>query len=160
MTKLFSGKQKMAANNEVVYEKLARPNYDFVEQYTIVDPKKVLNGGYELFAGCEKIPVVCEESKKTCCGFSACIEIPTNIVLGFLKALNNMPAEKIVDPKMRTLSIIHLSPEHRIVIGPSLDKPKAPILWAVDSKDKGDWVLNITPEKNRAIVNQLKIYTR
>ena len=158
--KLFGKKQTVEQNQKTTDGALPRPRYDFVEQYTIVDPKNVMNGGYELFSLCKNIPVVCEESPKTCCGFSSCIEMPTNIVLGFLETLKNMPTEKIADPKMRTLSIVHLSPEHRIVIGPSFDDSKKAILWSADSKKKGDWVFDITPDKNRAIVEQLKIHTR
>ena len=61
---------------------------------------------------------------------------------------------------MRTISIVHLSKDQRVVIGPDFDSPKTPVFWLVDSDEKGDWVMHVTPEKNRAIVEQLKIHTR
>ena len=160
--KLFSKKQPVAQQTEkpapVV---LPQPKYDFVEQYTIVDPKRVLNGGYELFYGCATIPVVCEESEVSPCWFRRCVQLPTRIVYGFLETLKHMPAEKITDPKMRTRSIVHLAKGCRVVIGPNFESPKNPIFWIVDKNDKTpDWFLYVTPEKNRAIVEQLKIHTR
>ena len=160
--KLFNKKQKVAEKADIPAPVvLPRPKYDFVEQYTIVDPKRVLNGGYELFSGCSTIPVVCEESEVSPCGFRRCIQLPTRIVYGFLETLKDMPAEKITDPKMRTISIVHLAKGCRIVIGPNFESPKNPIFWIVDKSDKKpDWFLYVTPEKNRAIVEQLKIHTR
>ena len=158
---LFNKKSSVEQNRDKQTNvALPRPWYNFVEQYTVVDPKKVLTGGYEYWQLCKNTPVVCEESQKTCGGFSSGIELPTKIVYGFLQTLKNKPAEEIANPKMRTLSIIHLSPEHRVVVGPCFDGTQKAILWAVDSKKKGDWVFDVTPEKNRAIVAQLKIHTR
>jgi len=158
--RLFHKKQAVASNaNKSAYAKLPRPKYDFVEQYTIVDPKRVL-GNYEFWQMCETIPVICEESPETSGGFRSGIQLPTNIVLGFLRLLNGMPAEKIADPKMRTISIIHLSKDQRVVIGPSPDPFKQLSFLTPDSVEQGEWVLHVTPATNRAIVEQLKIHTR
>ena len=159
MAKLFNKKVAPTAS-KTDYAPLPRPKYSFVEQYTIVDPKKVMNGGYRMWQLCKTVPVVCEESSVSSCGFLSGIEMPTDIVLGFLNALEKAPAETIVDPKMRTLSIIHLSKDQRVVVGPDLKNSKTPIFWAPDSKGKGDWVMYVTPEKNRAIVDALKLHTR
>ena len=157
--KVFGKKQEVAQKTQKpAFAPVERPKYDFVEQYTIVDPKRVLTD-YKLFSGCKNIPVVCEESTKTPCGFASAIELPTKIIVGFLEALEKAPAEKIADPKMRTISIIHLDKDQRVVVGPCLGAPKTPILWPVDSKEN-NWVLHVTPEKNRAIVDALKIHTR
>ena len=160
--KLFHKKQKAAPQAEKpTYVALPRPKYDFVEQYTIVDPKRVLNGGYELFAGCSTIPVVCEESGVSQCGFRQGIPLPTNIIFGLLMELKKRPVEQIADSKMRTISFVNLAKDCRIVIGPNFESPKQPVFWIVNSSGpKRDWVLHVTPEKNRAIVEQLKIYTR
>jgi len=141
---------------------LPRPKYDFVEQYTIIDPKRVLNGGYELWLLCEKVPVVCEESKISPCGFRASIELPTKVILGFLGDLKNAPAEKIADPKKRLLSIVHLNEKNRVYIFPNLKEPKNPWFVVENSDDESakGWSLYTTPEKSRAIVEQLKMYTR
>ena len=160
--KLFHKKQKAAPQAEKpTYVALPRPKYDFVEQYTIVDPKRVLNGGYNLWSLCEKVPVVCEESKVSPCGFHSCIELPTNIVMGFLQTLEAAKPETIAEPKMRTISIVKISDNHRIVIGPNFESPKTPVFWVVvEDAPKKDWILHMTPEKNRAIVDALKIHTR
>ena len=158
--KLFNRKSSVVQNdNKKTNVVLPRPKYDFVEQYTVIDPKRVLNGGYELFYGCNMIPVACEESKTSACGFNRAIMLPRNIIAGFLDALKQAPAETIDNPKMRTISIVHLSDNQRVVIGPRIDKPGTVIVWTVDSK-KHDWLFDITPEKNRAIVEAMKIHTR
>ena len=170
MAKLFDRlfKKKQAVTpaapkaGKSAYAPLPRPTYDFVEQYTIVDPKRVLNSGYELFSWCPTVPVVCEESRVSPTGFRAGIQLPTNIVMGFLQALEKAPARKIANPKMRTLSIIHLNEKCCICIFPDLKSPKQPILWVKndDNQEGIGWSLYVTPEKNRAIVEQLKKYTR
>ena len=163
--KLFGKKDAVAPvaqkSEKPAFAPVAKPKYDFVEQYTIVDPKKVLNGGYDLWQLCDTVPVVCEESTKSICGFSQGIMLPTRIVMGFLMELKNKPAEEIADPKMRTLSIVHISKNHRVVIGPNFESPKNPVFWLVASDAaKKDWIMYVTPEKNRAIVDALKIHTR
>ncbi len=163
--KLFKKKQQNVSTepkgDETTRPVLPRPKYDFVEQYTIIDPKKVLNGGYRMWELCEKVPVVCEESEVSPCGFRSCIELPTNIVMGFLCTLEAAESKTIEDPKMRTLSIVHMSDNHRIVIGPNFESPKTPVFWLVaEDAPKKDWILHVTPEKNRALVDALKIHTR
>ncbi len=140
---------------------LAKPKYDFVEQYTVIDPKKLLSGGYELWQMCENVPVACEEEGVPTTGFIRCKMLPTKIVMGFLCELQKKTSEEIEDPKMRTLSIVHISQNHRIVIEPNFESPKSPVFWLVaDDAPKKDWILHVTPEKNRAIVDALKIHTR
>ena len=160
MTSSFN-KNRVDAPKSQAFAALPRPKYDFVEQYTVIDPKKVMNGGYNLWALCEKVPVVCEESPVTSCGFRECVMLPTNIVMGFLQTLEAAKSETIAEPKMRTISIVHLSKNYRVVIGPNFESPKNPIFWLVaNDAPKKDWILHVTPEKNRAIVEQLKIHTR
>jgi hypothetical protein len=132
-----------------------------VERYTIINPKRVL-ANYNLFSDCKTIPVAIEtDDAKN--GFVECVKLPTNIVLRFLRALGDMPAEKIIDSKMRTMSIVYLSNTQRVVVFPNFDSPKEPHIWPVDSPSGShahDWLFDITPEKNRAIVEQMKIHTR
>jgi len=127
-----------------------------VEQYTVVDPKRVMTD-YSLFEYCANVPVACEDGAKSG-GLINCHMLPTTAVMGFLKALQRMPTEKIADPKMRTIAIVHLAQNRRVVIGPSLRTPKTPVICPVD--DDKDWFLYVTPEKNRAMVEQLKLHTR
>lgn len=161
--KLFGKKQPSASQNgkKPEFAPVPRPKYDFVEQYTIVDPKKIL-GGYEYWQLCEKVPVVCEESSKSICGFHRGIMLPTNIILGLLTELKEKPEQEIADPKKRTVSIVKLDAEHRIYILPNLESPKNPIFVVANDKDESarGWSLYMTPEKNRAIVDALKIHTR
>lgn len=140
-----------------------RPKYGFVEQYTIVDPKMVLNGGYEHWQLCENVPVVCEESPKSLCGFSGGVMLPTNVVMGLLMELTKKPAQDIENPKKRTVSIVRLDAKHRIYILPNLESPKHPVFVVENDDDEekaSGWSLYMTPEKNRAIVDVLKIHTR
>ena len=162
MIKLRNGLfRKKRDKKEATYTLPAKPKYDFVEQYTILDPKRVMNGGYNLFSECETIPVLCEEADVSPFGFRVCKRLPTNIVIGFLEDLNKASDEQIADPKMRTISMIHLSPDCRFIIGPNIASPKHPAYYILDENDQRyDWVLHVTPEKNRAIVEQMKIHTR
>ncbi len=156
VNKVFNAKPK-----QKTFEPVAKPKYDFVEQYTIVDPKKVFYGGYDSWVGCENIPVVCEEHYKTPNGVGYYAELPAKIVMGFLMELQRKSAAEIENPKMRTLSIIHISKHHRVIIGPNFYSPKFPVFWVItDDADRKDWVFYVTPEINRAIVDALKIHTR
>lgn len=163
--RLFHKKQLVVPKvDKSVYGALPHPKYDFVEQYTVVDPKYVLNGGYGLWSLCKTVPVVCEEGDKSTCDFYQSIRMPSKVVLGFLNDLKKAPAEKIADPKMRTLSIVHLDDKHRIYILPNLLVPRYPTLFIENDNDDDEsikgWSLYMTPEKNRAVVEQLKIHTR
>ena len=167
MAKLFDkvfGKKEVVTSSKVdkpVFSPIPRPKYDFVEQYTVIDPKKVLNGGYELWQFCDNVPVACEEGGVSPTGFIQCKMLPTKIMMGFLCELYKKPAKEIIDPKKRTISIVHISKDHRIVIGPNFESPKAPVFWLVaEDAAKKDWILHVSPEKNRAIVDALKIHTR
>ena len=161
--KIFNKKAKVQAEQKQQpvaksqFEPVQRPRYSFVEQYTIIDPKRVMNGGYDLWSWCRSIPVACEDGMKST-GFVNCKQIPTQIVWNFLKTLEKTPSEQIVDPKMRTLTIVNLSSDHRVVILPNFESPKNPYLWPVD--DDKDWILYVSPDKNRAIVDAIKIHTR
>ena len=161
--KMFGNKDagKSQGINKPVFSPIPRPKYDFVEQYTVIDPKKVFNGGYSLWELCENVPVACEESEVSPTGFISCKMLPTKIMMGFLEELYQKPANEIIDPKKRTISIVHISKNHSIVIGPNFESPKAPVFWLVaDDAPKKDWILHVTPEKNRALVDALKIHTR
>lgn len=158
--KLFKKRAVADGSNNRMGAVVPRPKYDFVEQYTIIDPKRVLID-YGVFSLCGKIPVACEESAVSSCGFRQCIELPTNLVFSFLMELKDAPAETIINPKMRTISMVHLTPDCMIFIKPNLQNPKMPTFYRINSKGpRQDWVLYVTPEKNRAIVEQLKIHTR
>ena len=167
MAKLFDklfGKKEVITSKKAdrpMFSPIPRPKYDFVEQYTVIDPKKVFNGGYSLWQLCENVPVACEESEVSPTGFIRCKMLPTNIVMGFLMELQRRPSEQIADPKMRTISIVHISKNHSFVIGPNFESPKAPVFWLVaDDAAKKEWILHVTPEKNRALIDALKIHTR
>ena len=159
--KMFGKKRPVQQpNKKTEYAPVPRPKYSFVEQYTIVDPKHVLMD-YSLFELCETIPVLCESPAPSGEVFPEGFRMRTDVVMGFLKTLEKMPAEKIADPKMRTLTIVHLSDAHRVVISPNFAEPKSVNFWLIDAdKNSKDWVLHVTPEKNRAIIDAVKIHTR
>ena len=155
---LFGKKQTKPAtktNETVCAEVIPQSKYDFVKQYTIVHPRLVLIN-YNLFGGCSYIPVAHEVRSKT--GFNHSVELPNHSViwtfLEDLSATNPMD----ISPKARTISV--LKKDNQIIyIIPNIKEPKTPVIFMPNAMEKG-WSLGLTPEINRAIVEQMKIHTR
>ncbi|MBR4475433.1 MAG: hypothetical protein IKP05_02010 [Alphaproteobacteria bacterium] len=138
----------------------AKSKYNFVETYTVVDPKNLLIN-YAMFSACDMVPVVCE-GYQSVGSYTAALRLPRDVVWGFLNDLTKLPAEITDEPENRTISIIHLTKDQRIVVMPDFNTIKGAVIWAIDNEKNGgpSWVCDITPEKNRAIVEQVKIHTR
>lgn len=131
-----------------------KPN--FVKQYTLVDPKKLMIN-YELFFNRNRIPVAYEErSRKE--AFHSTILLPASVFAKYLVDLYNAPSEITDDPKMRTISIITLNNGQKMYMIPDLQTQKDPTLY-LNLHDL-PMAFNVTPEINRAIAEQWKIYTR
>ena len=135
--------------------------FDFMEHYTFIDPRKVMID-YDLFSLCSEVPVACETNEDISSGFQTATPIPTKIALDFIHMLKATPAEKIEPKAMRTISIIHTKKGKSIVIMPDLQFKTNVIIWDTSAKPgtKGTWFLDTTPEINRAIVEATKIHTR
>ena len=131
---------------------VAQLKFDFVEQYTLVHPKNV-STDYNYWGLCQTLPVWYEKAG-TQSDFHNGVQLPTQVFLGYLNALKNAPLD--IDPKMRTISIVNLQNNAKLFILPNLKSPKRPISVC----EQWDLALNTTPEINRAIVEQLKMFTR
>ena len=140
---------------------IPKSRYSFVEQYVIADPNKLMYGGYEFWGLCKFIPVAYETTEST--GYLPAIQLPTDWAQPFLNILKNSDPEIRQDPRQRLISIINLGGKHKLYIVPNLKTKKSSVIVGEhndDEKRKGDWVLYVTPEINRAIVEQAKIRSR
>ena len=141
----------------------ADEKFDFVEQYTLIDPKLLFNGGYDLWSLCKTVPVAYEnESREKGTGFAQCVELPTHKpIMEFLYQLEHAAPAIVKQPKNRTISIIHFGKGKRMFIVPDLNHPKNPFFIVdFETGNEREWFLHVTPQINRAIVKQLKIVTR
>ena len=128
----------------------------FVKQYTLVDPKALMID-YTLFFGRKYIPVAYEEhSRKE--AFHSTVMLPTSMFAQYLTDLNDAPADVSAIAKNRTISIITLNNEQKIYMIPDLiGNEKVNTYY---TKHELPMAFNVTPEINRAIIEQYKIYTR
>lgn len=137
--------------------------FDFVEQYTLINPKLLLNGSYSLWSLCKNVPVAYEsKSTEKGSGWTQCVELPTHKpIMEFLYQLEHADAEIVKQPKNRTISIINFEKGKRMFIVPDLKQPKNPVFIVdFESGDERAWFLHVTPQINRAIVKQLKTIMR
>ena len=138
---------------------IPKSQYSFVEQYVIVDPKKVENGRYEFWGFCKFTPVVYENEG----AWIDSVKLPTDWAQPFLRLLKNSAPEIRNDPTQRLISVIHLGKNHKLYIVPSLKEKKGSVIVGENNADehrKNDWIYYVTPEINRAIVEQAKIRSR
>ena len=157
--KLLSKKQPKTVEMSITSNWVAEPSYNFVDQYVVIDPKKLLINE-EAFALCSKIPVAHAYSPNSE-GWHACVQLDTRVMLPFLRALRQAPAEQIAPANMRTVSVINLDKDKRIYVLPNLADPKRALIHIMFEKGDGHtWPFYMTPEKRYAIVEQLKIHTR
>ena len=152
MFKLFKKNNKQQSSGETVHN-LPRPKYNFVEQYTLVNPRNVLLN-YNVFSLCENMPVRYESKYGD--GWTECVSLPTQVFLGYLNALKHAPDIIVNDKKMRTISVVNLKNNRQLFILPNLKSPKKPIY----AYEQGTLAFDVTPEINRAIVEQIKMFTR
>lgn len=141
-------------NTKIKPKVLPQPTSPLVQQYTLVPPKQVFID-YDLFQYCKEIPVGYEQSDNNS-GFHECVSLPTEVVLTYLNALKYASDEVVQDPLNRTISIIQLKGNEKLYILPNLKSPKHPISVC----EENALGLLTTPEINRAITEQLKMYTR
>lgn len=140
--------------------------YNFVEQYTLADPKKQLID-HNLWALCEKIPVAYEQDSQDS-GWLKCVPLNTSVILPFLNALKLSPATDTDSKKMRTISIVHITNDVDIYILPVLPlckNEKTHWLYWVNNKCATpentfpkNWTFYMTPDIRRAIAAQMKVY--
>lgn len=158
MTNFKTAISKLLKKGEVAKpqaQPVAKPSYDFVEQYILMDPNLVLND-YEDFSDCEFIPVA-HENANTGTAFKQCVKLKTNIVLPFLRSLKKANEEVRMSPTMRMVTIIKLNYGKDLYILPNLKDSKEPLIYG---PDKHTFPLYVTPEINRAFVEQYKKYIR
>ena len=142
-----------------VVNRIPKSQYSFVEQYIIADPRNIM-GDYELWSWCKFTPVAYEGKEST--GFLASVELPSRWAQPFLKALKQSAPEIRKDPTLRLISVIRLADGHKLYIVPNLKEKRGSVLLGEysDTKRKNDWMYYVTPEVNRAIVEQAKIRSR
>ena len=140
---------------------IPKSQYSFVEQYVIADPNKLLNGGYELWGFCEFTPVA-YEGEESSCGFLSAVQLPSSWAQPFLKQLKQSAPEIRKNPAQRLVSVINLDDGHKLYIVQNLKEKRGSVLLGEynDEKRKNDWMYYVTPEINRAIVEQAKIRSR
>ena len=130
-----------------------RTKYDFIKQYTLVNPHKMFLD-YNLFSWCENMPVKYETEHGT--GWTPCVLLPTQVFLGYLHALERAPERIASNPKFRTVFVVNLKNDRKLCILPNLRSPKK----TVYAYEPGELAFHVTPEINRAIVDQVKTITR
>ena len=143
-----------------VVNRIPKSQYSIVEQYIIADPNNLMHGGYELWSFCEFTPVAYEEKESS--GWLLAVQLPSRWVQPFLKQLKQSAPEIRKDPTQRLISVIHLNDDHKLYIVPNLKEKRGSVLLGehIDAKRKNDWMYYVTPEINRAIVEQAKIRSR
>lgn len=152
---------------ETNIETIPEPKYSFVEQYTLLNPNTVMVD-YNSWGLCDYTPVATEQGFDKNSGFSTAVNLRTAVILPFINALKQSKPEDIKPVKMRTISIVHLSKDEHIYILPVLPiKNRDEKCWLYFVNDnsktidfKPGWSLKMTPEINRAIADQMKIYRR
>lgn len=133
--------------------------YSFVESYVIKDPKTMLVD-YEAWALCQKMPVAYENSANSG-GWMESAMLDTSVILPLLRALKKAPKEIIENPKMRTVSVVNIANDYRVYVLPNPSDSQSIIVdIKSDNNDEYGWLCYMTPEKRRAIVDQMKIHTR
>lgn len=149
--------QKVTETKTTATPKISVPSYDFVEQYVLIDPKKLL-ANEEAFALCKKIPVAHET--KDSGGWHICAQLHTSVMLPFIRSLRLTASEKIVPAKMRTVSVINLDRDKYIYVLPSITVPNAAEIHIIfDKGDENSWPFYMTPTIRKAVVEQVKIHT-
>ncbi len=150
---------------------------DFVERYTLVNPKNIL-GGPELWALSPEMPIPYENDKNTS-GRMECAKLHTSVMLPFMRDLKRTPNEFIEPGHMRTVSVVHLNNGLHIYVLPVLPmtqmakisknghKPSCYVALADDNdtnckrlEDKPGWSFFMNPEIRKAIVEEIKLHTR
>ena len=141
---------------------IPKSKFDFVEQYVVVDPDNVLHCGYEMWEMCDMTPVAYDNNNAG--GWVNTVELPSVWVQKFLKFLSTKATPEIrKDPTQRLISVINMKDNHKIYIVPYLGNKHGSYIISENEDDKEhsrDWVLYVTPEINRAIVEQVKIRSR
>ena len=137
----------------------------FVKQYTLVIPDNMMLD-YNCFFDCNNIPVS-YETEISSGGFHDCLKLPnTAAVREYLTQLAKSNTKKLLNSKTRTISIVKMRHDKQVLILPDLKQAKpaviiAPFYGKTSTKHEKDcWVLYVTPEINRTIVNQIKTITR
>ena len=152
-----SKKTEYKINKAKTDKKIPKPQYDFVQQYTLIDPKKLKNG-YDKWAGRCFVLVAYEKNKY----LITRVKMDTKIIYPFLMALKNAPREISARPENRTVSVIDLKHGAKAYVFPNLDETNKnyDIVFSNSKKCCQDLPLScfITPEINMAIMAQLKIY--
>lgn len=152
-----SKKTEYKINKAKTDKKIPKPQYDFVQQYTLIDPKKLKNG-YDKWAGRCFVLVAYEKNKY----LITRVKMDTKIIYPFLMALKNAPREISARPENRTVSVIDLKHGAKAYVFPNLDETNKnyDIVFSNSKKCCQDLPLScfITPEINMAITAQTKIY--
>lgn len=151
---------KETETKTAVVNPIPKSQYSFVEQYVIADPNKLMHGGYELWSFCKFTPVAYEEKESS--GWLPAVQLPSSWAQPFLKQLKQSDPEIRKDPTQRLISVIRLADGHKLYIVPNLKEKRGSILLGEhnDAKRRNDWMYYVTPEINRAIVEQAKIRSR
>ena len=151
---------KAVETKATVANSIPKSQYSFVEQYIIADPNKLMHGGYELWSLCEFTPVAYEEKESS--GWLPAVQLPSSWAQPFLKHLKQSDPEIRKDPTQRLISVIRLADGHKLYIVPNLNEKHGSVLLGehIDEKHRNDWMYYVTPEINRAIVEQAKIRSR
>ena len=131
---------------------IPQPKYDFVEQYTCVPPQNLMFG-YDYWSLCKNVPVWCENSSSA---FNKGVNIPTAVFFPWWKTVLQAPLETVNNKKSRTISIVKLKNGGKLYILPNLKNQENPIY----AYKEGELGMQTTPEINRAIVEQIKMFTR
>jgi hypothetical protein len=116
----------------------------FFKEHIIQDPKKVLID-YNFFSLCEEVHVVIETKDS---GWNTTEAFPTKGTLKYLSALKKMPIEFSSNPTARTISEYNFGSNSFYIL---------PNMAFIAERD---WVLFLTPEIRKHIVNQLKQYKK
>ena len=159
MTKFLTKQPENTTKQNTIIPKSA---YNFVEQYVLADPNNLNFCGYEMWDFCEMTPVAYQQTALQS-GWLNTVELPSIWVQKFLNALKNSSPDVRNDPTQRLISVINMNAGHKLYITPHLkDKTGSYLIseYENDNKRKYDWVLYVTPEINRAIVEQIKIRSR
>ena len=136
----------------------------FVEKYVLAKPNNMMVD-YTWFFDCRTIPVAYEAENFD--GFHDCVNLPNTFAVRiYLKQLINTDPEKLSNPRTRTIYIVKMTHDKHVLVYPDLSRTRpsariAPFYGKPsDEENRDSWVLYVTPEINRVLVNRIKTLTR
>jgi len=143
-------KQEEIVQKPQVTQQYQLPSY--AKEYTLLSSNMV---DYDLFSLCKKVPVSYKED--TTASFANCVLLPTDpVIMTYLHLLKYIKTESY-----KKITVFELGKGKNLYLLPPIKQLKYNIIVDFDDDPSAkSWPLYVTPELNKALVHQIKQYTR